>query len=121
MPTIFDNRNSLDQTVRIFDSFYNVDQIINSSEFDIVFGFFKEVCSTTQIASNYTAFLFRVSNESGVPIMELMEQLYKIKTNKILIDTFLAYYLNRFRSKTNLYGVSTVPRPVQPVARNVVQ
>lgn len=121
MPTIFDNRNSMDQTVRIFDSFYNLNTIVNSSEFDIVYGFFKEICPTSQIAGNYTAFLFRVSTESGIPAIQLVEELNSMKTNSMMVNQYLAFYLNRFRSKTNLYGVSTVPRPVQPVARNVVQ
>jgi hypothetical protein len=121
MPTIFDNRDSMDQTVRIYDQFYNVDVVVNAAEFDIVFGFFQTICATTQIAANYTSFLFRVSSESGIPIMQFMEDLNKMKTDKMLVNSFLAFYLNKFRSKTNLYGVSTVPRPVQPVARNVVQ
>ena len=36
MPTIFDNRNSMDQTVRIFDAFYNINTKVNADEFDIV-------------------------------------------------------------------------------------
>lgn len=121
MPSIFDKTDSLDQTVRIYDNFYKTDIIINSNEYDIVFAFFKDICQTTQIAANYTAFLFKVSNESGISAMELMDELYKMKTDKILINSFLAFYLNSFRSKTSLYGVGTVPSPVQPVARNVVQ
>lgn len=121
MPTIFDNRSSLDQTVRIYDRFYNVNQVVNADEFDIVYGFFKNICATKQIAGNYTAFLFRVANDSGVPVMQLMEELNKMKTDKMLVNSFLAYYLNQYRSKTNLYGVSVLPRPVQTTARNVVQ
>lgn len=121
MPTIFDNKDTLDQTVRIYDQFYNTDLVINANEFDIVFSFFKEVCATEQIAANYTSFLFRVSNESGISAMEFMDELTKMRTDKLLIDSFLAFYLNKFRSKTSLYGTSTLPKPVQPVARNIVQ
>lgn len=122
MPTIFDKENAkLDQTIRIYDQFYNTDMIVNSNEFDIVFSFFKNICATEQIAGNYTSFLFRVSNDSGIPVMEFMDDLNRMKTNKMLINSFLAFYLNKFRSKTSLYGQSTSPRPVQPVARNIVQ
>lgn len=121
MPTIFDNRNTQDQTIRIFDAFYNVDTIVNASEYDIVLGFFRTVCATAQIAANYTAFLFRVSTESGVPALELLDQLQAFKSDNMKINQFMAFYLNKFRPKTSLYGVGTIPRPVQPVARNVVQ
>lgn len=122
MPTIFDNRgSSLDQTVRIFDKFYRTDVVVNANEYDLVYGFFEGVCPTRQIAANYAAFLFRVSNDSGISAMELLEELEKMKTDKLLVNSFLAFYLNTFRSKTSLYGVGTIPRPVAPVARNVVQ
>ena len=43
MAKILDNRSSLDQTVRIFDSFYSMDIIINPNEYDIVHGYFTDV------------------------------------------------------------------------------
>jgi hypothetical protein len=32
----------------------------------------------------------------------------------------ICYWLNSLKSKTSLYGVSVIPQPVVPVARNVV-
>ena len=121
MPTIFDNRNTMDQTVRIYDAFYDIDVTVNAAEFDIVLGFFREVCQTADIAANYTAFLFRVAAESGIPVLDFLEDLQGMKTDSMKINQFLAFYLNKFRPKSSLYGVGSIPRPVIPVARNVVQ
>lgn len=120
MPTIFDNRSTQDQTVRIYDAFYDVDYSVSAAEFDIVFGFFKDVCQTLDMAANYATFLFRVSKESGVPVLDFLEDLQGMKSDNMKINQFLAFYLNKFRPKSSWYGVGTIPRPVTPVARNVV-
>ena len=38
MPQILDQRTSMDQTVRIFDSFYAITLTIHGNEYDIVRG-----------------------------------------------------------------------------------
>ena len=119
MPTI--SENNLDQTVQIFDSFYNIDVTVNGNEFDLVRSFFISVCETENQANNFTAFLFRVSTESGIPPIELLEQMQSLKTDNLTINQTLIFYLNTFRPKTNLYGIGTEPVPVFPVARNVVR
>jgi len=42
MPTISEHK--LDQTVQIFDSFYNIDVTVNGNEFDLVRCFFVSIC-----------------------------------------------------------------------------
>jgi len=120
MPTIFNNQNSLDQTVRIFDSFYNINTVVNANEFELVNSFFESICSNKQQAANFTAFLFRVATESGIPAIQFLEELQGMKTNSVLLNQFLIFYLNKFRPKTNLYGIGSIPSPIIPVARNVV-
>lgn len=119
MARIIDNRNSLDQTVRIFDSFYMTNLIVNSSEFDVVFGYFSNVCKTEKIAANFTTVLFRIAQETNTSVIDLLS-IIKGTPNKIKMNELICYYLNSFKSKTSLYGVGVVPKPNQPVARNVV-
>lgn len=119
MPQILDQRTSLDQTVRIFDSFYAITLTINGNEYDIVHGYFMSVCSTKNIANNFTAVLFRVAQETGISALDLLDQIKG--TKKMEMNQILAYYMNSFKSKTSLYGIGTVPKPNLPVARNIVQ
>jgi len=119
MPQILDNRTSLDQTVRIFDSFYSFSLIVNGNAYDIVHGYFLSVCDTKNIANNFTAVLFRIAQETGINVLDLLDQIKG--TKKMEMNQIIAYYLNSFKSKTTLYGISIIPKSNQPVARNIVQ
>ena len=119
MPQILDQRTSMDQTVRIFDSFYAITLNINGNEYDIVHGYFLSVCTTKNIANNFTAVLFRVAQETGIDALELLDQIKGKK--KMEMNQIFAYYMNSFKSKTSLYGIGTIPKPNLPVARNIVQ
>jgi len=122
MPTIIDNRKeTLDQTVRIFDAFYNAELNIPSNEWDVVYGYFKTICETDKIAGNLASSLFRVTQLSGVPAIDLLQIIQGKAQDKLQLNSIMCYYLNSVRSKTALYGVSTIPLPNEPVARNVVQ
>jgi hypothetical protein len=120
MPRIIDDRNSLDRTVRIFDSFYSSDLRVNASEFDLVYGFFSQICETKNIANNFTTVLFRISTQTGVSIETLLNELKGRNKTKLDLNKQMCYWLNSLKSKTSLYGVSVIPQPVVPVARNVV-
>jgi hypothetical protein len=119
MAQIIDSRSSTDQTVKIFDEFYSFNLIINASEYDIVFSYFKKVCDTTQIAGNFTVYLFRIAQETQLPVLELLD--YIQGKTQLETNTVIAYYLNSFKSKTSIYGFGTVPQPNESVARNIVQ
>lgn len=120
MARIIDERTSTDLTVKIFDDFYSFNMIVNGNEYDIVNGYFKSVCGTRAIAGNFTAFLFRISQETGITVLDLLGQIQGTGS-KLQMNQVISYYLNSFKSKTSLYGVSTIPQPTQPVARNIVQ
>jgi len=120
MPTIIDNQTNPDRTIEIFDNFYNTKLNINASEFDIVFSFFKSTSNNDTIAGNFTANLFRISQEADIPVLELLDQLRGLP-NKLEMNKVICYFLNNFKSNTSLYGVGVVPRPNQLAARNVVQ
>lgn len=119
MPQTLDNRTSLDNTVRIFDSFYAFDAVVNAVEFDIVNSYFVSVCVSKNIAANFTAVMFRIAQETQIPVLDLLDQVKGKK--KIEMNQILAYYLNSFKSKTSLYGIAIIPKSNQPVSRNIVQ
>lgn len=120
MAKIIDLRSTIDQTIKIFDSFYQTTLIVNPNEYDIVHGYFITVCATKAIADNFTALMFRISQETGIPALMLLEQI-KGTGSKLEMNKVICYFLNSFKSKTSLYGVGQTPRPNQPVQRNVVQ
>lgn len=119
MPQILDTRTSMDQTVRIFDSFYAFDLQVNAGDFDIVYGYFRTVCATQNIAGNFTAVFFRIAQETGIPVLELLKAIQG--TSALQMNKIISYYLNSFKSKTSLYGVAITPPPNQFIARNIVQ
>lgn len=119
MARIIDSRTQLDQTVRIFDEFYEFNLVVNGSEYDVVYSYFKGICDTTQIAGNFTVYLFRISQETQIPVLDLLG--YIQGRNKLEVNSVIAYYLNSFKSKTSIYGFGSVPKPNEPVARNIVQ
>jgi hypothetical protein len=119
MPQILDNRNSIDQTVKIFDSFYAFNTIASANDYDIVHSYFISVCETTNIANNFTSILFRIAQETQINVLELLNQIKGV--SHMEMNQTLVYYLNSFKSKTSLYGVAQLPKPNLPVARNVVQ
>ena len=119
MPRILDTRTALDQTVRIFDSFYSINLVVNANEYDIVHGYFISVCESKNIANNFTAVLFRISQETQISVLDLLDQIKG--TSKMEMNQTIAYYLNSFKSKTSLYGIAVIPKSNQPVSRNIVQ
>lgn len=112
--------NNMDSTIQIFDNFYNVQVSVSVEQYNLVNAFFLGVCQTKEIANNFTAFLFQVAKMSGLDPMTILASL-KGADNKLQVDQKFAYYLNSLKSKTSLYGISVVPRPVIPVARNIVR
>lgn len=119
MAKIIDTRSSIDQTIRIFDEFYGFDLLVNGNEFDIVNSYFKSVCENEKIAGNFTVYLFRISQETNVPVLDLLNNIQGL--DKMKMNAFITYYLNSFKSKTTLYGISTILQPNQAIARNIVQ
>lgn len=121
MPRIIDDRTSLDQTVKIFDAFYQTNLQIGAAQYDIVHGYFSKVCSTKNIANNFTVVLFRIATQTGVDVLTLLDELQgKSNKSNLKMNEQICYWLNGLKSKTSLYGISVIPQPVVPVARNVV-
>lgn len=109
---------NLDQTVRIYDQFYDYDVNVPAADYDLVFSYFKSVMNRTA-ASNFTAALFKVAQETNIAPIDLLDQ-FKGKTG-VDLTVNLAYYLNQIRSRATLLGVGVPVRPNFYVARNVLQ
>jgi hypothetical protein len=77
------------------------------------------VCESKNVANNFTAVLFRISQETQISVLDLLDQIKG--TNKMEMNQTIAYYLNSFKSKTSLYGIAVIPKSNQPVSRNIVQ
>ena len=66
---IITNRNSLDQTVRIFDNFYSVKLQVNAGDYDVVYSYFAGQTKSAVIAANFTAMLFRIAQNGNYNVM----------------------------------------------------
>lgn len=119
MTTVNYTNYNQDLTVRVFDRFYDYDVNVPADEYDIVYSYFLTQMKTKQAAGNFAVSLFRVSEETKIPALTLLEQ-FQGNTG-VNLDVNLAYYLNQIRSKATLLGVSVPVTPNFYAARNVVQ
>jgi len=106
-----------DPTVQIFDRFYGYQQQVPVDQYDAVLSYFQSVFGSDQSAGSFTVSLFRISHESNVPVMTLLQQFQGKSAPQITFT--LAYYLNTIRSRTTLLGVNAPTQPNYYVARNV--
>jgi pyruvate/2-oxoacid:ferredoxin oxidoreductase alpha subunit len=111
---------NIDQTVRVFDTFYEYDVNIPASEYDVVNSYFKSVMTTKQAADNFTASLFRVAEDTNIPALTLLET-FQASGAELDLNINMAYYLNSIRSRATLLGVGVPVTPNYYAARNVVQ
>jgi hypothetical protein len=118
--TVDSPQSQLDKTVRIFDSFYNFDLVIDASQYEIVYSYFRNVCKSDNVAKNFTTMLFRVANITNENPQTLLEYMYGSGTSKLKVNALMAYYLNSIKSKTTLYGVSITPPPNEFIQRNII-
>lgn len=119
MPTVnYTNRN-IDQTVRVFDSFYSYEANVPAAQYDLVNSYFVSVMTTREAADNFTNSLFRVADQTGIPIMELLQSLQG--QSGMELNVSMAYYLNNLRSNATLVGIGTPATQNFYVARCVIQ
>jgi hypothetical protein len=119
MGTINAINSKIDQTVRIYDQFYNYDEDVPAAQYDIVFSYFNSVFNTVEQAENFTVSIFRVARESGIDVLTILDQLEG--TTGPQLTASLCYYLNSVRSNATLLGVLQPSAPNFWTARNVRQ
>jgi len=124
MSTINDTNYRIDQTVRVFDTFYEYDVDIPVGEYDVVHSYFRSVMTSKQAADNFTVSLFKVAEDTKIPALTLLESFQASGGgvgNSMSLDLNMAYYLNSIRNRATLLGVGVAVVPNYYAARNVVQ
>jgi hypothetical protein len=117
--TINTINDKIDQTVRIYDEFYNYSEDVPAAEYDLVNSYFKSVFDTPEQADAFTVSIFRVAQESGDSALTIVQQLQGTSGPQLTIS--LCYYLNSVRSRATLLGVLQPAAPNFWTARNVRQ
>lgn len=114
-----DPNMSIDNTVRIFNNFYNINLSVPANEYDIVYSFFSEHTSNIEVAKTFTEVLFRISSETEINVLDLLSQFDSMDKMKITLT--VAYYLNTLsETKTVLYGINNIISPNEKVQRNII-
>jgi hypothetical protein len=109
---------AVDQTVRVFDDFYGFDLQVDANEYDAVNSYFSSVFGDRQAANSFTTTFFRISEKSGVPVLELLAQV--ADQDAIKLTATICYYLNGERSPSTLLGINATVTPTVWAARNVL-
>jgi hypothetical protein len=114
-------------TIQIFDSFYSSTLSVPVNEWDVVYSYFVGVLkgnsnseSTKETAKKFATVLFKIAQQTGTDIMVFMDYFRTNVETKVQVNSEMAYYLNLLKSKTALYGISTVVSPNQAVQRNII-
>lgn len=111
---------SIDNTVKIFNSFYDIDLAVNANEFEIVNSFFSEKITDSKLAKSLTESIFKISTITNINSLELLKTFESNDQLSILVN--MAYYLNSINdNKTVMYGVNSLLAPNEKVQRNIVQ
>jgi pyruvate/2-oxoacid:ferredoxin oxidoreductase alpha subunit len=118
MSTVNAPNSKIDQTVKIFDTFYLFEAVVPAMEYDVINSYFRSVMGTTQAAANFTVTVFRIAQESHTPVMTIFDQIKGLDQPQLSLT--LAYYLNGLQSLSTLLGIDAVATPNYYAARNVV-
>lgn len=108
---------AIDSTVQLFDRFYEYEANVPAQEYDAVYSYFLSVFGTADAAGNFAVTLFRTSEQSRIPVMDLLQQLEGLDNVELTLT--MAYYLNNFRSASTLLGINQPVTPNFYVAHNV--
>jgi hypothetical protein len=110
---------AVDTTVKIFDQFYNLNLVVNSDQYEIVYSFFKGYTSSIVTAQSFTTTLFLIANQTQSNVLELLQTFEG--SDKLKVSLTMAYYLNSVSNKTVMFGVNNVLVPNNTVQRNILQ
>ena len=108
----------VDLTARIFDDFDNVVLEVDANEYDVVNSYFESIFVDKEDAANLTNTFFRISQETGVSVQILLNQV--AGQTSMQVTSTMAYYLNGLRSPSTLLGVSNPVTSNYYTARNVL-
>lgn len=115
--TINEINPKIDQTVRIYDQFYNYVEDVPAAEYDIVLSYFKSVFNTVEQAENFAVSIFRVAQETDTSALAILDDIKGPNGPQLTLN--LCYYLNSVRSSATLLGLLQPTAPNYWAARNV--
>ncbi len=87
-------------------------------EYDQILSVFRKIMLDDRTAKNFTESLYRVSAETGTPVITLLDSLDT--TTEMTLNATMAYYLNAINSPATLYGVQNPIVPNYYAGRNVL-
>jgi hypothetical protein len=119
MGTVNAVNTNIDQTVRIYDQFYQYAEDISAAEYDIVWSYFKSVFNTNEQAQNFTVAWFRAAQAAGVSAITMLQDVQGQSGPQLTLS--LCYYLNSVQSPATMLGILTPSSPNYWAARNVKQ
>ena len=108
---------TIDRTVQIFDRFYNYRNGVSAQEYDAVYSYLRSVFNTNAQASNFTTTMFRVSDLSGIPVMDLLDEIQGQSAPQV--TAIFAFYLNTLQSPATMLGVKEPTMPNYYIAHNI--
>ena len=107
----------IDQTVQIFDQFYDYSADVPSMEYDAVYSYLRSQFGTVDAASNFAVTMFRIAEQSQISVMDLLQQLQGVSATELTLT--LSYYLNNLRSSSTLLGLNQPVVPNYYASRNI--
>lgn len=119
MANINSINTNIDLSVQIFDNFYNYQQSVAAQEYDAVHSYLLSVFGTTTQANNFTTTMFRISSASGIPVMDLLQDIKGMSGPQITLN--FAFYLNTFQSPSTMLGIQATITPNYYIAHNIKQ
>lgn len=111
--------SNIDLTVQIFDRFQKFQQSVPAQEYDAVRSYLLSVFGTNEQANNFTTTMFRISSASGIPVMQLLQDIQGMSGPQITLN--FAFYLNTFQSPSAMLGVQAPVTPNFYIAHNIKQ
>jgi hypothetical protein len=108
-----------DNTVLVFDEFYNLNIPISAAQYEIVYSYFVNYCHSAATAAAFTTTLFVIASQTQSNVLDLLETFGKEDALKVSLT--MAYYLNNLSNKTAMFGVNNIITPNNVVQRNIVQ
>lgn len=110
---------AVDNTVKIFDQFYDLNLVVNADQYEIVYSFFKGYTTNIATARSFTTTLFLIANQTQTNVLELLDTFER--GDKLKVSLTMAYYLNSVSNKTVMFGVNNIITPNNSVQRNIIQ
>lgn len=119
MGTVNATNTNIDQTVRIYDQFYQYSEDIPAAEYDVVWSYFRSVFNTNEQAQNFTVAWFRAAQAAGISPITMLQEIQGQSGPQLNVS--LCYYLNSIQSPATMLGVLAPTTPNYWAARNVRQ